>query len=119
MEYFADPVQTFHSVSKDDVMKIGQYKENPLTHPETIHRRHGELENFMASSHKVTLVILRALAEQLGLDPEVLLNLHKLEQPSGDQARVTFAPPVREDVITLGEHTGKQNNVTRGRCASC
>lgn len=60
----------------------------------------------MTSSHEVTLVILRVLGEQLGFDPDVLPNLHKIDQPSGDQARVTFAPPVDPDVITLGEHSG-------------
>ena len=88
-------------------MKIGQYKNSPLQHPETINRKRSELEHFMASSHEVTLVILKVLGEQLGLDPDVLPNLHKLGRPSGDQARVTFAPPVNPDIITLGEHTGK------------
>ena len=97
----------FYNVSKDDVMRVGQYKENPLPHPETIKRRRGELEEFMAQSHRVILVILRVLGEQLGLAPDILPNLHKLEQGSGDQARVTHAPSVSDDVITLGEHTGQ------------
>lgn len=29
-----------------------------------------------------------------------------------DQARVTFAPPVSEDTITLGEHTGTSLDAT-------
>lgn len=113
------------SISKDDVMKLGQYKENPLSHPDTVIERRAELEHYMRSNHEVTLVILRALSEQLGLGPDVLPNIHKLEEPSVDQgkpcvqidqsgtnanavvpARVTFAPPVSEDTITLGEHTG-------------
>ena len=97
----------FYNVSKDDVMRVGQYKDKPLEHPETIRRRRDELEKFMSQSHRVILVILRALAEQLGLDAEVLLNLHKIDRPGGDQARVTHAPPVSQDVITLGEHTGE------------
>ena len=94
------------SVSKDDVLRVGQYKDNPLKHPKTIDHRRSELENFMSSSHDVILVILKVLGKQLGLDPETLPNLHKIDRPSGDQARVTFAPPVNPDVITLGEHTG-------------
>ena len=96
----------FYNVSKDDVMRIGKYKDEPLPHPETIKRRKGELENFMEACHKVTIVILRALGEQLGLDPETLPNMHKLEEPSVDQARVTFASPCEADRIAFGEHTG-------------
>lgn len=96
----------FYNVSKDDVMRVGQYKEKPLEHPETVKQRRGELEEFMASSHRVILVVLRVLGEQLGLGPAVLPNLHKIDRTGGDQARVTHAPPVSQDTITLGEHTG-------------
>lgn len=95
-----------NSVSKDDVMRVGKYIDKPLEHPETINKRRSELEKFMSASHEVTLVILRVLSEQLGLDPDLLPNIHKLDRPSGDQARVTFAPPVDPEVITLGEHSG-------------
>lgn len=94
----------FYNVSKDDIMGIA---DQPLDHPKTIDRRRGELEEFMASAHRVVLVILRVLSEQLGLGPDVLPDLHRLDQKSGDQARVTHAPPVSSDVITLGEHTGQ------------
>ena len=60
----------------------------------------------MAACHEVIIVILRVLGEQLGLAPEVLPDLHKIDRTGGDQARVTFAPPVSADTITLGEHTG-------------
>lgn len=93
----------FYNVSKDDVLRL---TEEPLEHPVTIERRREELERFMTSAHRVVLVILRVLSEQLGLGPDVLPELHKLERIGGDQARVTHAPPVSSDVITLGEHTG-------------
>lgn len=86
---------------------MGQYKDDPLRHPETITKRRTELENFMTSCHEVTLVILRVLGKQLSLESDLLPNLHKIDRPSGDQARITFAPPVKPDVITLGEHSGK------------
>ncbi|KAK3708430.1 hypothetical protein LTR37_011526 [Vermiconidia calcicola] len=95
----------FYNVSKDDVMRNGQYKDDPLEHPEIIKRRRGELEEFMAQSHKVVLVVLRVLGEQLGLGPDLLPELHKIDRVGGDQARVTHAPPVSADTITLGEHT--------------
>lgn len=97
----------FYNVSKDDVMGNGQYKEHPLEHPSTIERRRGELEGFMSSAHRVVLVVLKVLSEQLGLGPDVLPDLHKLDRVGGDQARVTHAPPVSADTITLGEHTGE------------
>ena len=100
-----------HSVSKDDVMRVGQYKDQPLQHPETINRRRAELEEFMASCHEVILVILRVLGEQLGLGPDTLPDLHKIDRAGGDQARVTHAPPVNPDVITLGEHTGEYQEI--------
>ena len=97
----------FYNVSKDDVMRVGQYRDKPLEHPETIKQRRGELEEFMASSHHVILAVLRVLGEQLGLGPDILPSLHKIDRTGGDQARVTHAPPVSQDVITLGEHTGQ------------
>lgn len=96
----------FYNVSKDDVLRNGEYKDKPLEHPETINRRRAELEEFMSQSHLVVLAILKALGEQLGLESDVLPDLHKLQSVGGDQARVTHAPPVSPDVITLGEHTG-------------
>ena len=87
-------------------MRVGQYKDKQLEHPKTIARRREELEGFMGSCHEVILVVLRVLSEQLGLGLDTLPNLHKLDRGSGDQARVTHAPPVSPDVITLGEHTG-------------
>jgi hypothetical protein len=104
----------FYNVSKDDVMGIGRYKEEPLAHPETIQRRRGELEEFMVACHRVTLVILRVLGEQLGLDSETLPSMHKLEEPSVDQARVTFASPCEADRIAFGEHTGMFKVICEG-----
>lgn len=63
-------------------MRIGEYKDSPMEHPDTVNERKADLEQFMESSHEVTLVILRALAEQLGLEPAVLLDIHKLREPS-------------------------------------
>lgn len=59
----------------------------------------------MTSAHTVVLTILRVLNDQLGLNPGTLETLHKVERTGGDQARVTHAPPVFSETITLGEHT--------------
>jgi hypothetical protein len=102
----------FYNISKDDVMGNGQYAEQPLEHPLTIERRKAELKEFMTSAHRVVLVVLKVLSEQLGLGPDVLPDLHKLDQVGGDQARVTHAPPVTADTITLGEHTGEHSSIS-------
>ena len=95
----------FYNVSKDDILGIGKYASQPLQHPDSINRRRRELETFMRACHEVTVVILQVLGEMLGLEADVLPDLHRLEGSGGDQARITHAPPVSEDVITLGEHT--------------
>ena len=80
----------------------------------------------MTLAHDVVDVILRTLGERLGLDPDLLPSLHKIDRTGkcnrhlrsgivvdfylivgGDQARVTHALPVSADTITLGEHTGQ------------
>jgi isopenicillin N synthase-like dioxygenase len=76
-------------------------------HPETINRHRNELKEFMVSAHGVVLVVLRVLSEKLGLGPDVLPDLHRLDRKGGDQARITHSPPVSADVITFGEHTGE------------
>lgn len=95
----------FYNISKDDILRVGG-KES-LQHPQPINERRNELEEFMTSGHNVITVVLRALSKQLGLDPELLPSLHKIDRTGGDQARVTHAPPVGSEVITLGEHTGE------------
>ena len=110
----------FYNVSKDDVMGIGKYRNEPLRHPETVRRRRAELEEFMVACHRVTLVILRVLGEKLGLEPDVLPGLHRLEEPSVDQARVTFASPCAADRVAFGEHTGEIYSIDCWLlCADC
>lgn len=76
-----------------------------MSHPSTIESRRSDLENFMRSCHRVVMVIARALSKELGLDPELLPSLHKIDGTGGDQARMTHAPPLASEVISLGEHT--------------
>jgi isopenicillin N synthase-like dioxygenase len=93
----------FYNVSKDDILRVGS--KEPLRHPEPINERRAELESFMRSCHHLITVIASVLGEQLGLRPDVLPALHWINRTGGEQARVTHAPPVGSDVITLGEHT--------------
>jgi isopenicillin N synthase-like dioxygenase len=90
-----------YNISKDDILRVGD--KAPLQHPLPVNERREEVEDFMRSCHKVVTVIARALSEQLGLGPDTLLELHRLDRTGGDQARVTHAPPVSADTIALGE----------------
>jgi len=93
----------FYNISKDDILRVGG--KPPLKHPQPVNECRGELETFMRSCHNVITVVARALSEQLGLPSDLLPSLHRIDRTGGDQARVTHAPPVSSDVITLGEHT--------------
>lgn len=102
-----DVLMLAFSISKDDILGVGKYKEEPLEYPRTIQRRRKELETFMESAHKIVTIILKVLGDQLGLKPATLEDLHRIDRTGGNQARITHAPPVASDVITLGEHTGE------------
>jgi len=93
----------FYNISKDDILRVGE--KPPLQHPEPVDERREELVEFMRSSHNVVTVVARVLSEQLGLGPDLLPSLHRIDRTGGDQARVTHAPPVGSDVVTLGDHT--------------
>ncbi|KAH0840761.1 oxidoreductase, 2OG-Fe(II) oxygenase family [Fonsecaea pedrosoi] len=105
----------FYNVSKDEVLGIPQPKTGPDGkpretmsghHPQVVLDRFDELKTFMKSCHNVIYGITTSLGKSLGLPDGLLESLHKLDQPSVDQARVTCAPPVRPaETITLGEHT--------------
>lgn len=97
----------FYNASKDDILGIGPYAEEPLEHPEVVKERRRELEQFVKSSHQVVTTVLRVLGEQLGLESDLLPSLHRLDRTGGDLARVTHAPAIKSDVISLGEHTGR------------
>ena len=59
----------------------------------------------MRTAHATVLTLLAVLNAHLDLPLGTLVDLHKLHCTGGDQARITHAPPVASDVITLGEHT--------------
>ena len=95
----------FYNVSKDDILRTDPNAKQ-LQHPEPVNQRREELEQFMKAGHKVITVVLRVLGEKLGLDADKLPALHRLDRTGGDQARVTFAPPMMDQKsISLGEHT--------------
>lgn len=95
----------FWNISKDEVLGVGERGKKPAAQPDVLRERKAELEGFMRNCHEVVTVLVRALGTELGLEPELLPGLHRIDRPSVCQARVTHAPPVGEEVICLGEHT--------------
>jgi isopenicillin N synthase-like dioxygenase len=93
----------FYNVSKDEVLRIGDAKSTP--HPDVVKERFEELQKFMRACHRVVTLLLRSLGKSLGLPDGLLESLHRIDKPSCDQARVTHAPPIGPDTISLGEHT--------------
>lgn len=104
----------FYNISKDEVLGIGKLGAHPSPHPDVVLARKKELAVFMRRCHEVVAVLVRALGTELGLDPDLLPSLHRVDRPSVCQARVTHAPPVSEETICLGEHTDF-GSVTVGR----
>lgn len=99
----------FYNISKDEVLGIPQADGKQLSgpgHPQVVLDHFAQLQTFMRSCHRVVSIITASLGKSLGLPPELLESLHKLDEPSVDQARVTHAPPLRpSNTIALGEHT--------------
>jgi isopenicillin N synthase-like dioxygenase len=93
----------FYNVSKDEVLGIGDAKRTP--HPDVVRQRFEELQQFMRACHRVVTLLLASLGKSLGLPDGLLEGLHRIDKPSCDQARVTHAPPIGPDTISLGEHT--------------
>jgi len=97
-----DQIESYN-ISKDDILRVGN--SAPLLQPEPINKRRRELDSFMRSSHAVAMTVLRTLGGRLGLDPDLLPSLHRINRTGGDQARVTHTPPANGSVVALGEHT--------------
>lgn len=68
-------------------------------------------QRYTLGAHTTLATILRALSHRLGLPEEKLANLHRISEPSGDQVRITYAPPSPQnrdedmEKRKLGEHT--------------
>jgi isopenicillin N synthase-like dioxygenase len=94
-------------ISKDDVLSQSPHT---LFGPAILQNHQCLLRRYIESAQSIHTVILQALSNQLGLSPErSLLNLHRISKPSGDQIRITYAPPSSgtqsEERMKLGEHT--------------
>lgn len=93
----------FYNVAKDEVLSIGDAKPTP--HPDVVRENFDQLQTFMRACHRVVTVLVGSLGRSLGLPDGLLESLHRLDKPSCDQARVTHAPPVGPEVISLGDHS--------------
>lgn len=94
--------QEYYNISKDDILSVNRERG----HPDPVYRYWEDLKRFAASSHNVVTTVLRVLGERLGLDPEILPNLHRIDRQGGDHARLTWTPPGNdENTITFGAHT--------------
>jgi isopenicillin N synthase-like dioxygenase len=92
-------------ISKDNILS-----QHPLFGPTILQSHRSLLRRYVESAHAVHTVILQALSNQLGLSPKrSLINIHRMLEPSGDQIRITYAPPSSgiqsDDRAKLGEHT--------------
>lgn len=65
------------------------------------------LEGYMRSCHQVMDVLFEHLEKNLGLEKGTLLEMHRLNERSGDHIRFTRAPaqPFNEVIAKQGEHT--------------
>ncbi|KAF2239680.1 Clavaminate synthase-like protein [Viridothelium virens] len=97
-------INEFYNIPKDDLLGVTPAASR-LPQPAPIEDHTPQLQQFMRDAHAVVMGILRALEQGIGVPEGELLALHRLEAQSGDQARVTHAPPVASGRIALGEHT--------------
>lgn len=94
--------QEYYNISKDDILGVNRERG----HPDPIYRYWEDMKRFSRSSHRVVSTVLRVLGERLGLDPELLPSLHKIDRTGGDHARITCTPPGNDEkTITFGAHT--------------
>lgn len=90
-------------IRKDDVLGLTPR----LACPPMILEAQALLASYMRHCHAVMDLLLVHLTTLLGLPPNTLLDLHKLESRSGDHVRFTRSPvqPFDEGTARRGEHT--------------
>ena len=68
----------FWNISKDEILF-----HDHIEYPEPLASAQSIIKENMIKSHEITLVILQALSTHLGLEPHLLVELHRLTRPSG------------------------------------
>lgn len=81
----------FFNISKD--VLHGTPGTTPRSYPPLLVEQHRELlQSFIKHGHDLGMVVLRVLAEQLGLDSDAFTQFNLFDQPSGDHIRLTRKP---------------------------
>lgn len=84
----------FFNISKDDLHRRDRphhhgHDESAAPYPPQIERHRPLLRSFTRHGHECGMVVLRALAEQLGLARDEFARLNLFDRPSGDHCRLT------------------------------
>ena len=99
----------FYNISKDEVLGINNDNTTTTTkstpHPAVVTDDFPQLAQYIRSCHAIVSVVVRTLGRSLGLPPDLLPSLHRIDRPSCCQARVTHAPPIPSSTVALGEHS--------------
>lgn len=95
----------FWNIAKDEIIL-----EDKTTFPKPIIAAKDTIKEYMIKSHEIVLVILEILSSKLGLTAQILPDLHRITQPSGDQLRLTKStmyPHANTDTadVALSPHT--------------
>lgn len=94
----------FWNIAKDKIIV-----QEEIGFPKVILNAKQIVKNFMIKSHEIVLTILEILSINLGLGAQILPNLHRLMQSSGDQLRFTKSTmfPQKQYLpdVSLGAHT--------------
>ncbi|KZP01751.1 Clavaminate synthase-like protein [Calocera viscosa TUFC12733] len=87
---------------KDDI--VGN--TSPLPVPALITANNPLFKSFAVNAFNIVHMLLNHLNDQLELPPGTLVNLHRLQEQSGDHVRLLKAPPAPgEPSLSAGPHT--------------
>lgn len=110
----------FFNVAKDDIVALSEGREPPTGiqyPPPLVSSQAGlpHLSDFVRNAHPIGMKVLEILAEKLDMSYEDIAERHRFNARSGDDARFTFAPGLKEKghemmkeeeiPITTWEHT--------------
>jgi len=95
----------FLNVAKDDA--LAWPKQARRAYPPTVNARMSStISPFVRKSLEINNAILDVFNDQLGLPAGTLLNLHRLEEFSGSEARITHSGPTLNTTKQgIGSHT--------------
>ncbi|KAF2716678.1 Clavaminate synthase-like protein [Polychaeton citri CBS 116435] len=81
----------FFNVSKNDM--ILPESEMKTAWPSTILQERSVFTDYIRCAHETGMLILRVIAQGLGVDPEELMKRHRINELAGDHVRITRGPP--------------------------